>query len=299
VSDERDLLTEAVDLIHEVAAEHSTLPMDEFRRTGAYKCMVSLVTKLRVRDAAARDIENAHYEAKDDLIAQLRAELSALRAAQPLTAETKMAEMAEQLNALSGGYNAWTAESLTKVLRAMNENDSAPPVAPSVPKCPTNHRHWTEQNPPHDEMKWDWKATHGYNFCPDCGAPLSEQNENQDVAAPSVGELEHVLRVEMGEFTRYHLTCNLDDSAACHQVCATHMEGGCADKHLDPEIDQAPCVQEVYRNGCVIAEWVNDGGIESVGFDHTVELPVTYYWDGAHDFPILSVLQRILSGAAE
>jgi hypothetical protein len=28
-----------------------------------------------------RDIENAHYEAKDDLIAQLRAELSALRAA--------------------------------------------------------------------------------------------------------------------------------------------------------------------------------------------------------------------------
>jgi hypothetical protein len=132
--------------------------------------------------------------------------------------------------------------------------------------------------------------------------PLSDEpraNENPEVVAPSVGELEHVLRVEMGEFTRYHLTCNLDDSAACHQVCATHMEGGCADKHLDPEIDQAPCVQEVYRNGCVIAEWVNDGGIESVGFDHTVELPVTYYWDGAHDFPILSVLQRILSGAAE
>jgi hypothetical protein len=154
----------------------------------------------------------------------------------------------------------------------------------------------------------------GY-LCPDCNGegtwysmdhtgsehpnPCVKCNETGFRGPLSDEPREHILKVELGEFTRYHLTCNLDDSAACHQCCATHPEGGCAEKHLDPDIDQAPCVQEVYRNGCVIAEWVNDGGIESVGFDHTVELPVTYYWDGAHDFPILSVLQRILSGAAE
>src|ERR1017187_7411855 len=97
----------------------------------------------------------------------------------------------------------------------------------------------------------------------------------------------HVLKIELGEFTGYHLTCNLDDAASCHQVCETHMDGGCAETHLDLDIDQAPCVSAVYRGGCVIAEWVNDGGIESVDFDHTIELPVEYQWNASHEYPTL------------
>ena len=139
-----------------------------------------------------------------------------------------------------------------------------------------------------------WKA-HANNLG-DLLAKREEEIERLSATpvAPSVGELEHVLKVEMGEFTRYHLTCNLDDSAACHQCCATHLEGGCGDPDVGYE-----CVQRVYEHGCIVAEWVNDGGIEGTEFEHTVEIPVEYHWDGAHDYPILSVLQRILSGAAE
>ena len=90
---------------------------------------------------------------------------------------------------------------------------------------------------------------------------------------------DHVLKVEMGEFTNYHLTCNLDDAADCHQVCTTHPDG------CDPMDVEGECVREVYRNGCTIAEWVNDGGIEAVGFEHTVEIPVTYQWNASHDYP--------------
>jgi hypothetical protein len=90
---------------------------------------------------------------------------------------------------------------------------------------------------------------------------------------------DHVLKVEMGEFTNYHLICNLDDAADCHQVCVTHPDG------CDPMDVEGECVREVYRNGCTVAEWVNDGGIESVGFAHTVEIPVTYQWNASHDYP--------------
>jgi len=96
---------------------------------------------------------------------------------------------------------------------------------------------------------------------------------------------DHVLKVTMGEFTQYHLTCNLDDTAPCHLVCTIHPEGGCDDPDFEDE-----CVQFVYENGCVVAEWVNDGGIESVGFDHTLELPVRYQWNASHDSPSIHVL---------
>ena len=97
---------------------------------------------------------------------------------------------------------------------------------------------------------------------------------------------DHVLKVEMGESTNYHLTCNLDDAADCHQVCTAHPEVCTA--HLDgcyPMDVEGECVREVYRNGCTIAEWVNDGGIESVGFEHIVEIPVMYQWNASHDYP--------------
>ncbi len=95
---------------------------------------------------------------------------------------------------------------------------------------------------------------------------------------------EHTLKVELGEFVSYRLTCNLDDTAKCHEVCVTHPDGGCG----DPDV-QSGCVTEVYWNGCVIAEWVNDGGIDAVGFEYTLELPVTYEWAASHDYPIVSV----------
>jgi len=91
----------------------------------------------------------------------------------------------------------------------------------------------------------------------------------------------HVLKVELGEFTTYHLTCNLDDTAPCHLICATHPEGGCG------EPDEDECVTQVYQRGCTIAEWVNDGGIEAVEFNHTIEIPVTYEWRASHDYPAL------------
>lgn len=97
---------------------------------------------------------------------------------------------------------------------------------------------------------------------------------------------DHTLKVEMGEFTTYRLTCNLDDAAECHLVCVTHPDGH------DDMPDEEACVKEVYRNGCVIAEWVNDGGIESVGFTHTVDLPVNFYWDAGHDSPIVEMLKE-------
>lgn len=105
-------------------------------------------------------------------------------------------------------------------------------------------------------------------------------------ALPSVSDpapQDHVLKVEMGEFTTYKLVCNLDDAADCHQVCATHLDG------CDPMETEGECVREVYRNGCTIAEWVNDGGIESVGFEHTIEIPVKYQWNASHDYPSLHV----------
>lgn len=99
---------------------------------------------------------------------------------------------------------------------------------------------------------------------------------------PSIPETaDHVMKIDLSELVSYHLTCNLDDTAKCHQTCSTHPDGGCGDPDLESE-----CVTQNYGT-CVIAEWVNDGGIESVQFEHVVEIPVSYYWDGAHDFPIL------------
>ena len=121
--------------------------------------------------------------------------------------------------------------------------------------------------------------------CDVCGPCESEPcGLGNCVAAPPVplSDPEHVLRVEIGEFTQYHLTCNLDETAKCHQTCQTHPEGGCDDPDNESE-----CITSPYKGGCVVAEWVNDGGIEAVQFEHTLELPVSYYWDGAHDFPIL------------
>ena len=85
---------------------------------------------------------------------------------------------------------------------------------------------------------------------------------------------DHILKVELGEYTNYRLICNLDDTAPCHQLCSTHPEGGC--DNLD---DERECVMDAYERGCVVAEWVNDGGIESVGFEHTLELPVDYRFE--------------------
>lgn len=96
---------------------------------------------------------------------------------------------------------------------------------------------------------------------------------------------DHVLKVELGEFTTYRLICNLDDTAECHQTCTTHPEGGCGDPDNSDE-----CVSGVYEHGCVVAEWVNDGGIESVEFEHTIELPVTIEWRASQDYPSLHVL---------
>lgn len=93
---------------------------------------------------------------------------------------------------------------------------------------------------------------------------------------------DHILKVELGEFTAYHLTCNLDDAAPCHQTCQRHPEGGCGEPESEGE-----CITSPYEGGCVVAEWVNDGGIEGVQFEHVLELPVAYHWDGGHDFPIL------------
>jgi len=95
---------------------------------------------------------------------------------------------------------------------------------------------------------------------------------------------EHMLKVEMGEFTTYKLTCHLTDEAECHQTCVTHPEGH------DDIPDDHPCTMEVYRNGCTLAEWVNDGGIEAVQFDHTIELPVRFEWVVSHDYPMMLVL---------
>ena len=93
----------------------------------------------------------------------------------------------------------------------------------------------------------------------------------------------HVLKVELGEYTDYRLICNLDDAAHCHQVCTVHNEGGCN------QIDAGLCVIGPYKNGCIIAEWVNDGGIEAVEFSHIIQLPVTYQWNASHDHPRLIV----------
>ena len=47
-----------------------------------------------------------------------------------------------------------------------------------------------------------------------------------------------------------------------------------------------------YKGGCIIAEWVNDGGIESVEFEHTIAIPVTYQWNASHDYPTLLPLSE-------
>ena len=95
---------------------------------------------------------------------------------------------------------------------------------------------------------------------------------------------DHTLKVEMGEATVYRLTCHLTDEAMCHKVCGMHPEGGCG----EPEDgDDTPCRTETYAAGCVIAEWVNDGGIDSVEFEHTIEIPVTYEWRASHDYPTI------------
>ena len=102
--------------------------------------------------------------------------------------------------------------------------------------------------------------------------------------SPEVGETpDHVLQVSMGEYTRYHLTCNLTDEAPCHMTCEAHPEGHDNDDLVDS------CVMRSYAGGCIIAEWVNDGGIETVDFDHTIELPVSYQWNASHDYPSISV----------
>jgi hypothetical protein len=95
---------------------------------------------------------------------------------------------------------------------------------------------------------------------------------------------DHVLKVGLGENTSYHLVCNLDDTADCRRVCATHPEG------CDPLEVEGECVRTVYIGGCVVAEWVNDGGIETVDFEHSLELPVTYQWNASHDYPSIHVL---------
>lgn len=102
-------------------------------------------------------------------------------------------------------------------------------------------------------------------------------NKEQAIAA-------HVMRVEMGESTSYRLTCNLGDDAECHQVCETHPEGGCG-------MELETCVKKVYSGGCVVAEWVNDGGIESVTFEHTVEFPVYYEW--MNEFPTILAADEV------
>lgn len=118
-----------------------------------------------------------------------------------------------------------------------------------------------------------------------------------ETSAPSLAEQKepgHVLKVELGEFTRYHLTCNLNSTHPCRQVCRTHPEGGCG----DPDVE-GTCYTIAYEHGCVIAEWVNDGGIESVGFDHTLELPIEYHWEAAHDSPILEVAASLAEGGEQ
>ena len=93
---------------------------------------------------------------------------------------------------------------------------------------------------------------------------------------------DHVLKVELGEYTSYTLTCNLGDDAPCHQVHPAHHMEGCNDAGVKR-------VNTVYEHGCVIAEWINDGGIESVEFSHTIELPVEYQWNASQDYPQLRV----------
>ena len=110
-------------------------------------------------------------------------------------------------------------------------------------------------------------------------AELAALREPESVVSP-----DHVLKVELGEFTNYTLVCNLDDAAGCHQTCVTHPEGGCGDFDAEEE-----CVTKVYEYGCTVAEWVNDGGIEAVEFSHTLELPVKIEWRASHDYPSLHV----------
>jgi hypothetical protein len=100
-------------------------------------------------------------------------------------------------------------------------------------------------------------------------------------SVPLVPQSDHVLKVEMGEITSYHLSCNLGDDAACHKVCGVHPEGGCD----DPDNDGPECSTHTYEGGCIVAEWVNDGGIEAVEFEHTIEIPVGYQWNASHDHP--------------
>jgi hypothetical protein len=100
-------------------------------------------------------------------------------------------------------------------------------------------------------------------------------------SVPLVPQSDHVLKVEMGETTSYQLTCNLGDDAACHKVCGVHPEGGCD----DPDNDGPECSTHTYEGGCIVAEWVNDGGIEAVEFEHTIEIPVGYQWNASHDYP--------------
>ena len=103
---------------------------------------------------------------------------------------------------------------------------------------------------------------------------------------------DHVLKVELGEYTIYSLTCNLGDDAPCRQFCSAHPDG-----HDLIQVHYTECVNTQYENGCIIAEWVNDGGIESVEFSHTIELPVEYQWNASRDYPQLRVGQFM--GATE
>jgi hypothetical protein len=108
---------------------------------------------------------------------------------------------------------------------------------------------------------------------------LLESAPVESVPAP---RLDHVMKVGFDNGAMaFRLTCNLDYPAKCHQVCQTHLEGGCGEPETEGE-----CDIKDYET-CVIAEWVNDGGIESVLFEFERDIPVSYYWDGAHNFPIL------------
>ncbi len=85
---------------------------------------------------------------------------------------------------------------------------------------------------------------------------------------------DHVLKIELGWPTLYTLTCNLGDDARCHQV---------------PAVGEGSDGEWVGYGECVIAEWVNDGGIENVGFEHIIEFPVSYHWANEGEYPVLEV----------
>jgi hypothetical protein len=108
-------------------------------------------------------------------------------------------------------------------------------------------------------------------------------NKEQAIAA-------HMMRVEMGEFTHYRLTCNLGDDAECHQTCETHPEGGCG-------MAEETCVKAVYSGGCVIAEWVNDGGIEF--FWSITCLGIATYLRQVTGLPIDYQIQRMTEANAK